>query len=69
MVAARIVRRRGRADAGRTLDDFLQAMAERASLLHERDEVYEFIHLSFQEFLCATYLARRCPMWRPSPPS
>ncbi len=32
-------------------------MAARASLLNERDRTYEFIHLSFQEFLCATQLA------------
>src|SRR5690606_21729927 len=44
-----------------TLREFLQAMAERASLLNERDRVYEFIHLSFQEYLCATYLAHELP--------
>ena len=57
----RVVRRRGEIEAGKMLADFLQAMAERASLLHERDRAYEFIHLSFQEYLCATYLAHELP--------
>ena len=38
------------------LDDFVAAMRERGSLLDERDGVYRFIHLTFQEFLCAYYL-------------
>ncbi|WP_374689185.1 SUMF1/EgtB/PvdO family nonheme iron enzyme, partial [Promineifilum sp.] len=53
----RVARRRGEAEADQALRDFLQAMAERGSLLNERDRVYEFIHLTFQEYLCATYLA------------
>ncbi len=57
----RVARRKGEAAAEETLRDFLQAMAERASLLNERDRVYEFIHLSFQEYLCATYLAHELP--------
>ena len=57
----RVVRRRGADEADKTLIDFLQAMAERASLLNERDRIYEFIHLSFQEYLCATYLAHELP--------
>ena len=36
---------------------FQQAMTDRASLLHERAGEIEFTHLTFQEFLCAYYLA------------
>jgi hypothetical protein len=57
----RLVRRKGEEGADRALREFVQAMAERASLLNERDRVYEFIHLSFQEYLCATYLAHELP--------
>ena len=57
----RVARRKGEAEADRALGDFLRVMAERASLLNERDRVYEFIHLSFQEYLCATYLAHEMP--------
>jgi len=57
----RVLRRRDEAEAEKTLRDFLQAMAERSSLLNERDRVYEFIHLTFQEYLCATYLAHELP--------
>jgi predicted NACHT family NTPase len=32
-------------------------MRERGSLLDERGGVYQFTHLTFQEFLCAYYLA------------
>lgn len=49
--------RRKEDEAEQWLREFLQAMATRASLLNERDRTYEFIHLSFQEFLCATHLA------------
>ena len=57
----RLVRRKGEEGADAALREFVQAMAERASLLNERDRVYEFIHLSFQEYLCATYLAHELP--------
>jgi formylglycine-generating enzyme required for sulfatase activity len=49
--------RRRESGAEQWLRDFLQAMTARASLLNERDRIFEFIHLSFQEFLCATHLA------------
>lgn len=58
---SRVAARHGQSAADQMLADFLQAMAERASLLHERDRIYEFIHLSFQEYLCATYLAHEMP--------
>ena len=54
----RVARRHGEDKADKALSDFLRAMAERASLLNERNHIYEFIHLSFQEYLCAAYLAQ-----------
>lgn len=39
------------------LDTFLLALRERNSLLDERAGQYDFIHLTFQEYLCAYYLA------------
>ena len=50
------VRTQGEAQAAAALDIFLQAMCERGSLLDERAGRYQFIHLTFQEFLCAAYL-------------
>jgi len=47
----------GEAAADKRLHTFLHAMRERNSLLNERDEQYEFIHLTFQEYLAAYYLA------------
>lgn len=44
-------------EAQHRLDTFLQAMVMRNSLLNERGGQYEFIHLTFQEYLCAYYLA------------
>ncbi|HSH05363.1 MAG TPA: SUMF1/EgtB/PvdO family nonheme iron enzyme [Anaerolineae bacterium] len=44
-------------EAPAKLDAFVAAMRVRGSLLSERDGVYQFTHLSFQEFLCAYYLA------------
>jgi formylglycine-generating enzyme required for sulfatase activity len=46
----------GEAQAGAAVDVFLQAMCERGSLLDERGGRYQFIHLTFQEFLCAAHL-------------
>ena len=51
------VRTRGEAQAGAAMDVFLQAMCERGSLLDERGGRYQFVHLTFQEFLCAAHLA------------
>ena len=53
----RIVSRRGEARANSDLDAFIQAMRERGSLLDERGGEYRFLHLSFQEYLAAYYLA------------
>lgn len=53
----RLARRYGEEEANRQLDSFTQAMRERGSLLDERGREYQFTHLTFQEFLCAYYLA------------
>jgi energy-coupling factor transporter ATP-binding protein EcfA2 len=47
----------GAAAAPAKFDEFRRAMCDRASILHERGGRYEFTHLTFQEFLCAYYLA------------
>ena len=52
-----LARRVAEAKVEQRLDIFVQAMRERGSLLDERDGFYQFIHLTFQEFLCAVYLA------------
>ena len=52
-----LVSRRGEEQAGAHLAVFIQAMRERGSLLDERGGEYRFIHLTFQEFLCAFYMA------------
>jgi len=51
-----VVRMRGESKADEWLADFTEAMRERGSLLDERDGEYRFTHLTFQEFLAATYL-------------
>jgi len=43
--------------APQKLAEFHRAMFDRASILHERAGEIEFTHLTFQEFLCAHYLA------------
>ncbi len=53
----RLVKRWGEDEAAIRLTAFIRAMRERGSILDERGGVYQFIHLTFQEFLCATYLA------------
>ncbi|MBW7959696.1 MAG: SUMF1/EgtB/PvdO family nonheme iron enzyme [Candidatus Promineofilum sp.] len=46
---------------------FLRSMVDHAGILDERpktpgrDRTYEFVHLSFQEYLCAAYLAGQPP--------
>ena len=52
----RFARLRGEEEADTALDNFLQAVSERGSLLDERGGRFQFIHLTFQEFLCAVYL-------------
>lgn len=52
-----LARKRGDEQAETELENFITAMRERGSLLDERDRTYRFIHLTFQEFLAATYLA------------
>jgi nicotinamide riboside kinase len=47
----------GEVKAREHLQEFLAAVRERGSLLQERDSQYSFVHLTFQEFLCAYYLA------------
>ncbi|MGH8569741.1 MAG: hypothetical protein ACREXU_17495 [Gammaproteobacteria bacterium] len=41
------------------LDRFMPAVRDRGSLLEERAELFQFTHLSFQEFLAARSLAKR----------
>jgi formylglycine-generating enzyme required for sulfatase activity len=53
----RLARRYGEIEAETHLSRFTQAMRERGSLLDERGGLYQFTHLTFQEFLCAYYLA------------
>jgi formylglycine-generating enzyme required for sulfatase activity len=43
--------------AARTVDDFVTAARQRGSFLDERSGQYQFLHLSFQEFLAARHLA------------
>ncbi len=45
-------------EAKNQLQTFIAAIRERGSLLQERDGLYSFVHLTFQEFLCAYYLAQ-----------
>ncbi len=52
-----VVKMRGEKQADRWLESFTEAMRERGSLLDERDGEYRFIHLTFLEYLAATYLA------------
>jgi formylglycine-generating enzyme required for sulfatase activity len=51
-----VVKLRGEERADGWLADFIDSMRERGSLLDERDGEYRFTHLTFQEFLAATYL-------------
>lgn len=53
----RLERQHGAAKAPARLEEFIRAMRERGSLLSERGGDYQFTHLTFQEFLCAHYLA------------
>ena len=41
-----------------SLDQFLEAVRARGGLLEERAELFQFVHLTFQEFLAARWLAR-----------
>jgi hypothetical protein len=47
---------RQEADFRPHIDDFLRHARQRGSVLEERNGVYRFIHLAFQEFLAARYL-------------
>ena len=51
-----LARKHGKEKAESALAVFIQAMRERGSLLDERGGHYRFLHLTFQEFLCAFYL-------------
>ncbi|MBE2202268.1 MAG: SUMF1/EgtB/PvdO family nonheme iron enzyme, partial [Anaerolinea sp.] len=53
----RLERQYGADKAVARLEEFICAMRERGSLLSERGGDYQFTHLTFQEFLCAHYLA------------
>ena len=39
-----------------TLTQFIEAIRYRGSLYEERDELFQFVHLTFQEFLAARYI-------------
>jgi formylglycine-generating enzyme required for sulfatase activity/energy-coupling factor transporter ATP-binding protein EcfA2 len=41
------------------LSRFLTAVRERGGLLEERGDLFQFLHLTFQEFLAARYIAKR----------
>ncbi len=49
--------RYGSQEAEEQLREFVASVRGRGSLLQERDAQYSFVHLTFQEFLCAHYLA------------
>ena len=49
--------RYGSDKAEKQLREFVASVRGRGSLLEERDARYSFVHLTFQEFLCAYYLA------------
>ncbi|MEZ4729555.1 MAG: SUMF1/EgtB/PvdO family nonheme iron enzyme [Caldilineaceae bacterium] len=51
-----LARKHGEDKVESALATFIQAMRERGSLLDERGGQYRFLHLTFQEFLCAFYL-------------
>jgi formylglycine-generating enzyme required for sulfatase activity len=53
----RLARKYSETQVDEQLALFTQAMRERGSLLDERGGAYRFTHLTFQEFLCAYYLA------------
>ena len=58
---AAIPESRVRAILGETLPDetvsrFIEAVRYRGSLFEERDELFQFVHLTFQEFLAARYI-------------
>ncbi len=53
----RFERFRGPEEGRRAMEEFITAIRERGSLLDEREGYYSFVHLTFQEFLCAYYLA------------
>jgi predicted NACHT family NTPase len=54
----RLVSRSGEDKADEQLENFIEAMRERGSILDERDGIYRFTHLTFQEFLAAYYLVQ-----------
>ncbi len=43
------------------LDNFLAAVRHRGGLLEERGDRFQFLHLTFQEYLAAQFLARQRP--------
>jgi hypothetical protein len=42
------------------LEQFLEAVRHRGGLFEEKAELFQFVHLTFQEFLAARWLAKRC---------